>query len=458
MMFNLNEILNITKGKALIRPAGVKDAGGVSTDSRTIKDGELFVAISGENFDGHDFIGRAVKKGAAGVIVSSKKVIRSFDPGCGAFLVAVADTIEALGQLAHFHRDRFDIPAIAVTGSNGKTTTKEMIAAVLGRRWRPLKNSGTQNNLIGVPLTLFNLSDAYSSLVVELGTNHWGEIKRLARISRPNIGIITNIGPSHLEHLADLDGVYRAKKELLDFLGRGDIVLLNGDDAYLRRFRGRGPKVLRFGINEKADFTAEEIHQEAGGWSFKSGGESYLLRVPARHDIYNALAAISIGTLFGVPAEKMREALSDYVSLDKRMVKGIIKGIEFIDDTYNSNPLSMKNAIATLSDYAAKGSKILVSGDMLELGKKSAYYHSEIGELAAGSDIDKFISVGRLARNSFVAAKKKGMRDAWFCKTKEEAVSILQKVAKPDDVVLVKGSRGMRMEEVIKCFIISYTP
>ena len=456
-MFTVEEILKATKGKLLNRRALVMAVSGVSTDSRTIKEGELFVAIPGKNFDGHDFIDAAIKRGAAGVVISSKKAGRNLNPKGNAFFVAVSDTVEALGQLARFHRERFDIPAIAVTGSNGKTTTKEMIAAVLSAGWDPLKNSGTQNNLIGVPLTLFKLTDVYDSLVVELGTNHLGEIKKLAQISRPNMGVITNIGPSHLEYLGDINGVYRAKKELLDFLGRGDIALLNGDDGYLWRFKGKYPKVLRFGMDETADFRAEDIHKEADGWSFKVNGEFYSLKLPAYHDVYNALAAISIGALFGVPAKKMREALAGYVSLDKRMVKSIIKGIEFVDDTYNSNPLSMKNAIATLSDYSAKGSKILISGDMLELGKKSARYHSEVGELVAGSGIDKFISVGRLARNSFIAAKKKGMRDVWFCKTKEEAVSILQKVARPDDVVLVKGSRGMRMEEVIKCFTISYT-
>ncbi|MDP3789453.1 MAG: UDP-N-acetylmuramoyl-tripeptide--D-alanyl-D-alanine ligase, partial [Candidatus Omnitrophota bacterium] len=429
MMFTVEEILKATKGKLLSRRAPVTAVSNVSTDSRTIKKNELFVAIPGENFDGHDYIDAAIKRGAAGAVISSKKAVSNLNAEGNTFFVAVNDTVEALGQLARFHRERFDIPAIAVTGSSGKTTTKEMIAAALSAGWHPLKNSGTQNNFIGVPLTLFRLTDAYDSLVVELGTNHPGEIKRLAEISRPNIGVITNVGPSHLEYLGDINGVYRAKKELLDFLGSGDIALLNADDSFLRRFKGKGLKVLRFGMDETADFRAEDIRREAGGWSFKVSGASYSLKLPAYHDIYNALAAIATGSLFGVPSGKMRGALADYVSLDKRMVKGIIKGIEFIDDTYNSNPLSMKNAIMTLSSYPVRGKKILISGDMLELGKKSARYHSEVGELVAGSDIDKFISVGRLARNSFNAAKKKGMRDARFCKTKEEAVSIQQKVA-----------------------------
>lgn len=453
MMFTIDEISKIIKGKVLgCRVASSARITGVSIDSRTIKKGELFVAIPGEKYDGHDFIAEAVKKGAAGAVISTKKIHPS-----SIFFVVVSDTLMALGQLARFHRERFDIPAIAVTGSNGKTTTKEMIAAILGSEWAPLKNSGTQNNLVGVPLTLFKLTDANQSFIVELGMNKKGEIRQLAEISRPNIGIVTNIGPSHLLYLGDLDGVYRAKKELLDFLSRGDIALLNGDDPFLNRFSRKDLKVLRFGMDKCADFRAENIRRENHGWSFEVEGEVYSLRLPAYHDIYNALAAISVGMLFNIPSARIRKTLANYVSLDKRMARGIIKGIEFIDDTYNSNPLSMRSAIRTLSNYTSTGSKILISGDMLELGKKAAYYHSEIGELVAESDIDKFISVGRLARNSFIAAKKMGMRDIWFCKTKEEAAAILRRVTRPNDVVLVKGSRAMRMEEVIKCFTISYT-
>ncbi|MDD5680566.1 MAG: UDP-N-acetylmuramoyl-tripeptide--D-alanyl-D-alanine ligase [Candidatus Omnitrophica bacterium] len=464
-MFSINELTKITEGKIFCRrDFGHGRVTGISIDSRTIKKGELFIAIPGEKYDGHDFTAAAIKKGAAGAVISSKKIgyIKkkigcSFNPENDVFFIAVNDTLKMLGRLAHFHREKFDIPAIAVTGSNGKTTTKEMIAAVLGNGWAPLKNSGTQNNLVGVPLTLLRLTDANQSLVAELGMNAEGEIRQLAGIVRPNIGVITNVGPSHLQYLGDLNGVYRAKKELLDFLSRGDIALLNGDDRLLGRFKRKDLKVFRFGVGKDADFRAEDIKREDFGWSFNAAGASYSLRLPAYHDIYNALAAISVGTLFNVPSGRMREALAEYVSLDKRMVRGIIEGIEFIDDTYNSNPLSMRSAIATLSDYNAKGSRILISGDMLELGKKAADYHSEIGELVAESGIDKFISVGKLARNSFIAAKKKGMRDIWFCKTKEEAASILRKVTKPNDVVLVKGSRGMRMEEVIRCFTISYT-
>ncbi len=461
--FTISEIIKATRARRLNGPTSGEVAS-VSTDSRTIKSGALFIAIPGERYDGHDFIDEVLTKGAAGVIIASKKINyvknrlgRDFKYVNSAAFIAVGDTITALGDLAHFHRGRFDIPVVAVSGSNGKTTTKEMIERVLKTEWHPLKNYGTENNLIGVPFTLLKLREDYDSLVLELGMNRKGEIKRLAEISRPNIGIITNIGPSHLQYLKDLNGIYAAKKELFDFLGWGDIALLNGDDPMLLRFKKRELKILRFGIENDSDFRATDVRKKDYGWVFKVNGASYLLKLASYHDIYNALAAIAMGSLFGIPAAKIREALLGYVSLDKRMVRSIIGGIEFIDDTYNSNPLSMRSAIDTLSNYGSAGSKVLVSGDMLELGGKSAYYHSEIGRLVADSGIDKFISVGKMARNSFLAAKKKGMENIWSCRTKEEAASILTKVVKPRDVVLVKGSRGMRMEEVIRCFIISYT-
>jgi UDP-N-acetylmuramoyl-tripeptide--D-alanyl-D-alanine ligase len=266
------------------------------------------------------------------------------------------------------------------------------------------------------------------------------------------MAVITNIGPSHLQYLGTLKGIYKAKRELLDFLGCGDIALLNGDDLFLDRFNSKDLRVLKFGAGKGVDFRAEDIRMENRGWSFTVRRQRYLLKSPARHDIYNALAAISAGTLFSVPPEQMREALAGYVSLDKRMARSIIRGVEFIDDTYNSNPLSVKDAIETLRDYDVRGSKILVSGDMLELGGKSAYYHRKTGALAAASGIDKFITLGEFAPYSFAAAKKAGIRDAWLCESREGAAAVLRKIAAPGDVVLVKGSRRMRMEEVIKCF------
>jgi UDP-N-acetylmuramyl pentapeptide synthase len=287
--------------------------------------------------------------------------------------------------------------------------------------------------------------------------NRRGEIKRLAEISRPNIGVITNIGPSHLEYLGSIKAVYNAKKELLEFLDIGDIAVLNEDDIFLRCFKKKRLRIVTFSINRKSDFQANRIEKKKEGLTFEVNGKPYSLKSSVYHDIYNALAAISVGTLFNVTPELIRRTLNSYLPLEKRMVRSIFKGMELIDDTYNSNPLSLESAIKTLADCRTRGKKILVSGDMLELGKKAVYYHKKIGEIVANSDIDYFFGVGNLTRNSYISAKKSGMKNARFYSSKEEAAMALKKITRPNDVVLVKGSRAMQMEEVIKCFITSFT-
>jgi len=459
-MFTVNEIIKATKGKLLLgdKRARVK---GVSIDSRTIRKGELFVAIRGARYDGHSFIADAANKGAAGVLLHSKSTLSSdalkAEKKSKPFVVSVRDTSGSLGDLALFHRKRFDIPFVAVTGSNGKTTTKEMIGCVLQRGWHPLKNPGTQNNLIGVSSTLLKLKRVHKSAVIELGMNHFGEIKRLTQLARPNIGLVTNIGPAHLEYLNDLKGVYCAKKELLDSLGQGDIAVLNNDDSLLKRYKRRSVRTVTYGIMRRSDFQADGVKRYAGGWRFSVSGKRFFLNSVARHDVYNALASIAVGRLFGVRYEEISGALRHYSALEKRMTRTVRQGIEIIDDTYNSNPLSLIGAVRTLADYKTRGRKTLVSGDMLELGKRAGYYHSKIGRVVAGSRIDNFITIGELARRSFLEAKRYGMKNAWCCSTKEEAVEILRKITRPADVILVKGSRARRMEDVISCFTTSFS-
>jgi len=459
-MFSVTEVLKATNGKFLT-VSELTRIKGVSIDGRTIQRDELFIAIKGLRCNGHMFVADALKKGARGTVICSKNPIPPYvmelAKKTDCFIISVSDTLKAFGEIASFHRKKFDIPIVAITGSNGKTTTKEMVECVLREKWSPLKNIGTQNNLIGVPLTLLKLADKNKSAVIELGMNRRKEIKRLTEIVRPNIGVVTNIGPAHLEYLKSLEGVYRAKRELLDFLGKGDIAVLNNDDAHLNRFRKKELKIFTFGIKTDSDFQAKDIKRERNGWRFSVKGESYFIPLTPYHDIYNSLIAISIGILFNVKSEKIRESLSNYAPLENRMARRIFKGIEFIDDTYNSNPLSMENAIKTLADYRAKGKRILISGDMLELGNKAPYYHKKIGALVACSGIDDFIGVGKLMRNGFLAAKKSGMENTWFCQSKKEVVTLLKRIAQPDDVVLVKGSRAIKMEDVITCFITSFT-
>jgi UDP-N-acetylmuramoyl-tripeptide--D-alanyl-D-alanine ligase len=455
-MFNADEIIKAAKGKIITGPESAQ-VKGVSVDSRTIKKGELFIAIKGARCDGHKFIDEAFRKGAAGALVCSRNMsprrVTGSVTGPRRFIISVTNTVKALGEIARFRRERFDIPIVAVTGSNGKTTAKEMIENTLRREWSPLKNFGTQNNLIGVPLSLLKLTKENKSAVLELGMNRPGEIKQLAGIIKPNIGAVTNIGPSHLKYLKSLKAVYCAKKELLDYLGKWDTAVLNSDDYFLSRFRKKTLRIFTFGIKAKADFQAKSITKKGGGWKFNVRGKPYFIPLAACHDIYNALIAISIGTLFNVKSKEIANALRKYKPLERRMTRSLLNGIEFIDDTYNSNPLSLESAVRTLVDCRTKGRRILVSGDMLELGGKAVYYHSKIGRLVARSGIDNFISVGGLMRNSYRAARQSGMKNSWFCSSKEDAAALLKQIAKPNDVVLVKGSRATQMEDVIKCFI-----
>jgi len=451
-MFSAREILNAVGGRLAAGSAG-ETVKGVSIDSRAVKDGDVFIAIKGPRYDGGAFVAEALSKGARGVVVSSGFRMTVL-PGAfkKRFIIRCPDTLKALGRIARFHRERFDIPVAAVTGSNGKTTAKEMIGSVLRAGWAPLKNYGTENNLVGVPLTLLRLNSGHKSAIIELGMNRPSEIKDLAEMARPNLGVITNIGPSHLERLNGLPAVYRAKRELLDFLRAGDIAVLNNDDIFLRRFRKKGLRIATFGIDTKSDFRARRVKKTGDGWSFIVNAGRYFIPTPARHDIYNALAAISVGTIFNVAGPEMSAVLASYVPLEKRMASSVLRGIEFIDDTYNSNPLSMESAIRTLAERRTRGRRIIVGGDMLELGGRAAYYHDMIGGLVARSGIEGFIGVGRLMRRGFLAAKKAGMENAWHCASAEDAANLLGEIARARDVVLVKGSRAVRMEEVIKCF------
>lgn len=458
-MFKAGEIIEATKGRLLAGNAGAV-VKGVSTNSRAIRKGDLFIAIKGPRFDGHSFAREAANKGASGILLCSKSSFaREFESGAWKvkpFIAACKDTVKALGDLAHFYRSRFDIPLVAVTGSNGKTATKDMISRVLDNGWYPLKSSGTLNNSIGVPLTLLKLSGKNKSAVIELGMNAPGEIKRLALISMPNIGVITNIGPSHLEYLKNLEGVFRAKKELLDHLGAGDIAVLNNDDLFLRSYSKKGLRAVTFGIKRESDFRAKELKKQANSWRFTVEGNPYTVTSAAYHDIYNALAAIAVGRIFDLRHKEIATALKKYRPLDKRMSMSVYRGVEIIDDTYNSNPASLKNAVKALAGYKTNGRRILVAGDMLELGQRSGYYHKRFGKAVAGSGIDFFLTVGRQSHKSFLAARRSGMKKAASCATKEEAALILKKFTRADDVVLVKGSRGSKMEDVIKCFITSF--
>ena len=450
-MFTVKDILIATKGRLL---SGREEdiVRGLSTDTRRLKNGELFVAIKGERFDGHNFILDALSKGAGGVLIQDGCITNSNFRISSVSLISVRNSIEALGNIAHFHRQRFNLPLIAITGSNGKTTTKEMTAAILSRRFNTLKNFGTENNEIGVPLTLMRLKAEHKLVVLEMGTNHIGEIKRLSEIASPTMAIITNIGPSHLEYLHDTDTVLAAKCEILEYMDKDARVILNGDDRLLSSLKTRR-NVIRFGLDKKFDFYADKVNMEPDRINFRLNGRwDIKLSLVGRHNIYNALAAIAASWGFGLSIDEIREALMEFRVPNMRMEVKRIGEIKIINDSYNSNPLSMKQAIEALRDVTTNGRKILIAGDMLQLGNLSGRFHHLVGRQAAESGIDLLVAVGRLAEHVARGAQEAGMsqKKIKLCNLTKDACSTVPGLIRRGDTVLVKGSRAMKMEQIVE--------
>ncbi|OQX15588.1 MAG: hypothetical protein BWK80_40810 [Desulfobacteraceae bacterium IS3] len=505
------EILDATRGKLLCGdiaaslpgPFYLKTWSGISIDSRNISDKELFVAVRGSVHDGHSFISDVVRKGVCGLCVSEEraKAFQSrererpdkaetpesslFSAGeifaeGGIVCIAVKDTTKALGDLAAFHRKRCRASVIAITGSNGKTSTREMTAAVMRQRFHTLSPKKNFNNEIGLPLTLLELESSHEWAVLELGMNRLGEIARLTEICSPDIGVITNIGPAHLEGLGSVEGVMKAKGELIEKMKPAGVAVLNADDPgvlecgtrntqcgivlYSADEKFRIKDALRFGErsrtgqlgarNLSALIRAFSVKAEAGGISFMlSLPESEIpvhLATPGRFMVSNALAAASAGFLAGLSPEEIKAGLESFKPVPGRLnVIQTDKGFHIIDDTYNANPGSMKAALATLSELRGNQRGIFVAGDMLELGNNSESMHRELGAFAAESGISKLYATGRFADALAAAAIVGGMdlRDI-FTGTKKEITEHLKSRLEAGDWVLIKGSRGMGMEEI----------
>ena len=446
----VKEIIKITKGELLSgSPEADIDPSRISTDSRTISRGGFFIALDGPNFDGNDFVKDAFGKGAGGVLVK-RLIARPIDPT--KIIIKVRDTTKALQDIAASHRKDYNIPVIAVTGSNGKTTAKEMVWRILSARYKVLKNEGTKNNHIGVPQTLLKLNRRHDICVLELGMNHKGEIKLLGDMVKPTIAVITNIGPSHLEFLEGLDGVCEAKKEILGSLDkRKGVAILNGDDEFLSRVKAKGFKVFRFGFNETNDFKASEVIVGKNKLKFMlNDADRFQLNLLGMHNIYNALAAIAVASQFKINPRLMKKALFNYKPSYMRLNIRRMNGIDIINDSYNSNPSSMARALEALKYYPAR-TRWVVSGDMMELGRQAAYFHKIIGHDVARSNVEGLLTFGKLSRYTLSQAKESGMKKGrlWHCSTHAEIANILRRVAKRGDVVLLKGSRAMKMEEVL---------
>jgi UDP-N-acetylmuramoyl-tripeptide--D-alanyl-D-alanine ligase len=432
----------------------------VSIDSRNISAGDLFVAIVGEVHDGHRFANDVVEQGVGGLVVAKDKTgalpIAEWQARHIA-CVAVTDTIRALGDLAAFHRSRNDVAVVAITGSNGKTTTRQMTAEVVAQKFSTLSTIGNYNNQIGVPLTLLRLAPEHAWAVVELGTNSPGEIARLARICSPDIGVITNIGPAHLEGLGSLDGVMREKGQLIDLLKTGGRAVLNADDRRVSKIAARTEKeVLLFGLSKTAAIRATKIQEKVNGISFSLDlpGESLTidLKVPGQFMVINALAAAAVGHLLELSAAEIKSGLEAFKPAWGRMnVFQTANGIHVIDDTYNANPDSMQAAITTLNALRANNRSVFVAGDMLELGAQAESLHRQVGAWAATADINKLCVTGKYAEAVAAGAKDAGMNsENIIIGLQENILDHLKDYLKPGDWVLIKGSRGAKMDTIVE--------
>ena len=448
--FTLQEVLAATRGEC--NAQGTKlDFEGISTDTRTLAPGVLYIALSGERFDGHDYVQEAIRLGAAGVIVSQPVTVET-----GATVVEVVNTRIALQDLARFHRCRFQLPLIAVTGSNGKTSTKDMIAAVLTTKLKVLRTEANFNNEIGLSQTLLRLDESHQAAVVEMGMRGRGEIAELASIALPTIGVVTNVGETHLERLGTVANIAAAKAELVEALPISGFAVLNADDNFVHAMQQKTAAQIRtFAVDAAADIQAAEIVQTIEGVSFvcHEGENKFpiFIPVPGRHNVYNALAAIAVGRLLGLEFAQIAAGLADYQPGKMRLNIRRKAEITVIDDTYNASPLSMAAAVNVLAEIA-QGRKIAVIGDMLELGEASRRAHETVGQQLAAVGATIVLTVGEMAGYAAAAANLHGVADVVACKDHQQAVAELQKRLLPGDTVLVKGSRGMQMEKVLTVF------
>ena len=462
-LFTIEEILEVLSAKLVSgRPPQClkRKVRRVVSDSRIARAGDLFIAFTGDRFDGHTFVPNALAKKVTAVVVNEDYRLPSLakrpaDP----VLIGVKDTLMAYQQLAAHHRSRFAIPVVAITGSNGKTTTKEMVAAVLAQRWRTLKTEGNLNNRIGVPQTLFSLAARHEAAVIEMGVDQEGQTTRLCEIVRPTVGIITNIGPDHLEFFGSMEGSAQAKAELLDMLPADGAAVLNADDQYFDYLAARAQcRVVSFGVSEGDVRAVQSREERRGGAMFgltlpgRARPIAVRLRTYGQHNIQNALGAAAVGYALGLPGTLIAEGLGRFRPAAMRSQIVHCHGVRVINDCYNANPASMEAAIQLLAELGATQRTIAVLGDMLELGPNARQMHHTVGAFLAGRKITELIACGVLGSELAQGARSAGMAAEHINEVPDAlaAGSTLKGMVRQGDVILVKASRGMRMEQVIE--------
>ena len=452
-MFTLNEIVKATSAK--IYKEEKKEFSAIVTDTRKISEGVLFVALKGERFNGEDFAAEALEKGAAGVVVSEACDKKQLEK-CAGTVLQVEDTLAAYQLMAKAWRDKFpQIPVVAITGSNGKTTTKDLTAAVLSAKGDVLKTQANFNNEIGLPLTLLGLKKEHTAAVVEIGMRGFHQIEALAPIASPQIGVVTNVGETHMELLGSLENIAKAKQELVEAIPAGGTVILNADNKYVAGMRSaakEGVKVMTFGLEQEADVKGEAIHTEGNVTKFMvtyaNERHEYEVNMVGRHNVYNTLAAIAAGFAMGLTPVEVREGLSHLEATKMRFELQQVKEWNVVNDAYNASPMSMTAAINTLSELT-KGRKIAVLGDMLELGSVSEEAHLHVGEEVAEHGFTALVTRGEMGEFIAKGAENKGMTAVYRCASHEDAAEKLHELLQPGDTLLFKGSRGMTMEKII---------
>jgi UDP-N-acetylmuramoyl-tripeptide--D-alanyl-D-alanine ligase len=455
-VFSLKDVLKVTNG-TLISGTPEINFYGVSTDSRLIEKGNLFIALKGEKFDGHDFLKEVIKKGTAGILAHDEEKINQIPAGKKVAVIKVTDALFALGDLAHEWRKKFSIPVIGLTGSSGKTTTKEMIAAIISRKKNILKTEGNLNNLIGLPQTIFRLNDKHELMILEMGTNTRGEIKRLTQIAEPDIGLITNIGPAHLAGFGSMDVIREEKSDLFMNMPLSGTAIINLDDEAVAATaeKWRGNKVT-FSMSPNADFTAKDIEKNgARGMRFNLviGGniQKTEIKIVGLHHVYNAMAAAATSFAAGLDIQTISEGLSAFRPFSGRMeIIKLHNGAFLLDDSYNANPASVREALMTLKDLKANHNGFVFLGDMLELGSQSDEMHRKIGMLMATIGVNALFLQGTFSEITAAGAKEGGLskENIFFLSDKNNGVDYLKEHLKKGDWILVKGSRGMKMERI----------
>ena len=420
---------------------------GWSVDTRTQNPGDVYFALQGPNHDGHDFISAAAEKGAAAIVAA---VGQAVDLSGLPTVLFVSDTLKALQQAASFARTRYSGPVVGVTGSAGKTTTKDAIADLLSVALATGRTVGNLNNHVGVPLSILRLPDASRAAVLEMGMNHAGEIRELAALARPEIGVVTNVGYAHVEFFENgIEGVAAAKRELIEALPRGGTAILNGDDKRVRGFRDVHPgPSLTFGFSECAEIRAEVIEESAAGTRFRASGTEFETSMVGRHAVMNLLAAIAVARVFHIAPERLRDAVRQFTPGKMRGERLEHNGITIWNDCYNSNPEAAKSMVDVLRETPA-ARRIAVLGEMLELGRSSERLHRELGRYAVEHGVDFLIGVRGDAQAMVEAA---GPTAVFFADPAEAGLAA-RRFARPGDAVLFKGSRGVRVERALDAFL-----